>query len=168
MSEQQNQLHGLLDQVAGPICRVSDSGCMELDLSICISNQCLGDEDTCQSWTILWEWVLAPGVTVISCFTAYPSQVALSPSLSPLITYQCFWDHLASKLFVLSQFLFGGLLLGKHRIRQPTSKQLFLLWYPRKLPCLERLGYLSQVTRWKSSAVSHFMTLTSWHKASPI
>lgn len=115
LREHQSQLQCLLDQMDGTTCRVSDSGHLEWDLRICIPNQCPGDADAGQPWTIFWESVLAPGLTMMSCFLAYPSLVTSLPSI-PLLSYQCFWDHPAVKQFVPNSNL-GVCFLGTQNKR---------------------------------------------------
>lgn len=65
----------------GPGCMVSNSGGLEWDLRIHISNQCSSDSG--QPWTIIWESVAAPGVTVMTYFVVCSSLLAFS-FLSPL------------------------------------------------------------------------------------
>lgn len=86
----------------GPDCVVSNSGGLEWDLRIHISNQCPSDSG--QPWTIIWEPVAAPAVTVMTYFVAV-LHFLLSLSFPHLLPNQCFWDHLASQLSFLSPHL---------------------------------------------------------------
>lgn len=148
----------------GPGCMVSNSVGLEWDLRIHISNQCSSDSG--QPWSILWESVAAPGVTVMTYFVVCSSLLAFSFLSLPYSLTTVSGITLQVNYF--SQSTFGGLLPGNQKKRRPRSIQLFLPGYTWELPYLERLAYVFPVTQMEKSSRWPQTILSPWHKAFPI